>query len=63
MLVGAIRWIDGRPAINDHARAHLGWLLARLALALMWGYLLEPFELVAGLDGMPGPGGLARERV
>ena len=27
-LVGAIRWIDGRPAINNHARTHLGWLLA-----------------------------------
>ena len=48
MLVGAIRWIERRPAINDHARAHLGWLLAALALALAWGYLLEPYELVAG---------------
>ena len=28
MLVGAIRWIERRPAINDHARAHIGWLLA-----------------------------------
>jgi uncharacterized protein len=48
MLVGAIRWIDRRPAINHHARTHLGWLLAGLALALAWGYLLEPYELVAG---------------
>jgi uncharacterized protein len=48
MLVGAIRWIDRRPAINDHARAHIGWLLAVLALTLAWGYLLEPYELVAG---------------
>lgn len=48
MLVGAIRWIDRRPAINHHARAHIGWLLAALALALAWGYLLEPYELVAG---------------
>jgi hypothetical protein len=48
MLVGAIRWIERRPAMNDHARAHLGWLLAVLALALAWGYLLEPYELVAG---------------
>jgi uncharacterized membrane protein (UPF0182 family) len=47
MLVGAIRWIERRPAINHHARAHLGWLLAALALALAWGYLLEPYELVA----------------
>ena len=49
MLVGAVRWIDGRPAINTHARVHLGWLLVGLALALLWGYLLEPYELVAGL--------------
>jgi hypothetical protein len=46
MLVGAIRWIERRPAINHHARAHLGWLLAALALALAWGYLLEPYELL-----------------
>jgi uncharacterized protein len=46
MLVGAIRWIERRPAINHHARAHLGWLLAALALSLAWGYLLEPYELL-----------------
>jgi hypothetical protein len=51
LLVGAVRWLDGRPAINNHARSHLGWLLAALALALLWGYLLEPYELVAGLSG------------
>lgn len=48
ILVGAIRWIERRPAINSHARSHLGWLLAVLALALAWGYLLEPYESVAG---------------
>ena len=47
MLVGAIRWMERRPAINDHARAHIGWLLAALALALAWGYLLEPYEVMA----------------
>jgi hypothetical protein len=51
ILVGAIRWLDGRPAINGHARSHLGWLLVALAFTMMWGYLLEPFELVAGLGG------------
>jgi hypothetical protein len=56
MIVGAIRWIDGRPAINNHARAHLGWLLVALALTMMWGYLLEPFELVAGYEGIPDRG-------
>jgi hypothetical protein len=53
LLVGAVRWIEGRPAINNHARVHLGWLLVGLALVLMWGYLLEPYELVAGLDATP----------
>lgn len=48
MLMGAIRWIERRPAINDHARAHIGWLLAALALALAWGYLLEPYQVIAG---------------
>lgn len=52
-VVGALRWANGRPAINDHARAHLGWLLVAVALALAWGYLLEPYELVAGLAGLP----------
>jgi uncharacterized membrane protein (UPF0182 family) len=46
MLVGAIRWIERRPAINHHAREHIGWLLAALAMALAWGYLLEPYELL-----------------
>jgi hypothetical protein len=53
LVVGAVRWLDGRPAINDHARTHLGWLLVALALTLMWGYLLEPFMLVAGFEGIP----------
>jgi hypothetical protein len=53
LLVGAIRWMDGRPAINNHARTHLGWVLVALALTLMWGYLLEPFELVAAVEGLP----------
>ena len=48
MLVGAIRWIERRPAINNHARIHLGWLLAALAVALAWGYLLERYEAIAG---------------
>ncbi len=52
-LVGAIRWVDGRPAISDHARSHLGWILVSLALVFAWGYLLEPYELVAGIHGVP----------
>jgi hypothetical protein len=64
MLVGAIRWIERRPAINYHARSHLAWLLAALALALAWGYLLEPYELVAGpADLVDGSTWRARELV
>lgn len=48
MLVGAIRWIERRPAINTHARVHLGWLLAALALVLAWGYLLQRYDTIAG---------------
>lgn len=50
-VIGAIRWQDRRPAINDHARLHLGAMLVLLALMLAWGYLLEPYELVAGVTG------------
>jgi hypothetical protein len=49
VLVGAIRWSGRRPALTDHARRHLGWLLASLAIVLAWGYWLEPYETVAGL--------------
>ena len=49
VLVGAVRWSGRRPALSDHARRHLGWLLGSLALVLAWGYWLEPFETVAGL--------------
>lgn len=46
--IGAIRWMEGRLAITDHARRHLGWLFGAFAIALTWGYLLEPLEWVAG---------------
>jgi hypothetical protein len=57
IAVGAVRWFEGRPAISDHARRHLGWLLLAFGGALAWGYLLEPYELVAGLAELPPPGG------
>ena len=50
-FIGAVRWIDGRPALNTHARRHLGWLLAALAVALAAGFLVEPFLLVGGARG------------
>jgi hypothetical protein len=64
VLVGALRWIDRRPAINDHARAHIGWLLVMLALALAWGYLLERYEFVAGsVEGLDQSAWRARQLV
>ncbi|MGE0353576.1 MAG: UPF0182 family protein [Gemmatimonadales bacterium] len=51
VLVGAVRWSGRHPAVSDHARRHLGWLLTLLALALAIGYLLEPYEAVAGFVG------------
>lgn len=50
-VIGAVRWVDRRPAINDHARRHLGGLAGLLAVVLAWGYLLEPYELLAGVIG------------
>jgi len=50
-VIGSIRWVDRRLAVSDHARAHLGLLLAACAICLTWGYLLRPYEIVAGLDG------------
>jgi uncharacterized membrane protein (UPF0182 family) len=50
-VIGALRWIDRRLALNDHARAHLGALLVLLAAVLAWGYAREPAELVAGVIG------------
>lgn len=50
-LIGAMRWLDRRLALNDHARMHLGALLVLLGLVLAWGYAREPAELVAGVIG------------
>jgi hypothetical protein len=58
-LVGGIQWEQGRPALADSARRHLGVLLALLALVLAWGYQLEPYEMVAGLNAA-GADGLYR---
>lgn len=47
-IMGALRLERRRPAINDHARRHLGFLLAVLALVIAWGFLLHTDVLVAG---------------
>jgi uncharacterized membrane protein (UPF0182 family) len=60
-VIGSVRWTGGRLAVSDHARAHLGLLLALCGLALAWGYMLRPYELVAGLGGeVPDSGFLLR---
>ncbi len=50
-VIGALRWQDRRLLLNDQARFHIGALAVLLALALTWGYLLEPYQLVGGVIG------------
>ncbi len=57
--IGSIRWMDNRPAISNHARAHLGFLLATLALCIAWSGVLLPYEVVAGLHGPESAGAWA----
>lgn len=56
IVIGSVRWVEGRPAVSDYARRHLGLLLAALAGTLVVGYLLEPYEIVAGLEHSPHDG-------
>jgi len=49
--IGSLRFRRRLPYANAHARAHLGLLLALLALTLTWGALLDSAETVAGLHG------------
>jgi uncharacterized membrane protein (UPF0182 family) len=51
--VGAVRWTGRRLRVGDLARWHLAGLLAAFAVALFWGYRLEPVEYVAGIHGVP----------
>lgn len=51
--VGAVRWSQRRVRVTALARWHLAGLLFAFALALCWGYQLEPFEYVAGIHGVP----------
>jgi len=50
-IIGAVRSVDRRIVLNDHARIHLGSLLVLLGVVLGWGYLMEPAEVVAGVIG------------
>jgi uncharacterized protein len=49
--IGSLRFRRWLPSANAHARAHLGLLLALLALTLTWGAVLDPAQTVAGLHG------------
>ncbi len=51
ILIRAITWADRRLTVKAPARVHLGGLAVLLALALAWGYLLEPYELIGGIIG------------
>ena len=50
-VIGTLRVRRGRIRASDHARIHLGALLACLALVIAWGAALDPAEIVGGLHG------------
>jgi len=49
--IGSLRFRGWRPEASAHARAHLGLVLALLALTLVRAAVLDPAEAVAGLRG------------
>ncbi len=57
--IGSLRFPSGRLTASPHARGHLGVVLACLALALLWGAVLDPAEVVAGLNGAADRAALA----
>jgi uncharacterized membrane protein (UPF0182 family) len=59
-VIGAVRLERRMPAINDHARVHLGLLLAVLAAVLAAGFALEPSSYVAAAGGAPTASGFRR---
>lgn len=50
-VIGSVRLRRGRIRASDHARAHCGALLAVLALIVTWGAVLDPAEVIAGVQG------------
>jgi hypothetical protein len=57
--IGSLRWDKGRVVASPHARAHVGVLLAGVALGVLWGALLDPAEVVAGMHGVVGGGAIS----
>jgi hypothetical protein len=51
-VIGSLRFRRGYIRTSPYARAHVGVLLACLALVIAWGALLDPSEVVAGLHGV-----------
>lgn len=50
-VIGSLRIRRGRVRASDYARAHVGVLLACLALVIAWGAVLDPAEVIGGLHG------------
>lgn len=53
LAVGVVRWRERHVEVHALARTHLALLLSAFALALFWGYRLEPLEYVAGIHHVP----------
>ncbi len=63
VAAGAIRIRSRRVRVAVPCRVHLGVLFSLLALVLVWGYRLEPAELVGGLHDVPHDAVLTDVRV
>ncbi|HYX80893.1 MAG TPA: UPF0182 family protein [Gemmatimonadales bacterium] len=50
-VIGSLRIRRGRIRASNYARAHVGVLLACLALTIAWGAVLDPAEIVGGFHG------------
>ena len=50
-VIGTFRIRRGRIRASDYARAHVGFLLACLALVIAWGAVFDPAEVIAGFHG------------
>jgi len=50
-VIGSLRIRRGRIRASAYARAHIGVLLAVLALVIAWGAVLDPAEIVGGFHG------------
>ncbi|MGH7586623.1 MAG: UPF0182 family protein [Gemmatimonadales bacterium] len=51
LLIGGLRWNEGRLAVSEYARRHLAVLLVALALAIGWGHYLDPARWISGPRG------------